>query len=70
MGFSQASDIDAAHGGNGLTFTMEITSIIDRLVLSGRFELDDLAVDLVPLGTIPAEARVNIGRISIFRQFE
>ena len=70
FGVSQASDPDGSHAGNGITFTLEITKIIDKLHLGGDFDVDQLSVEFVPLDTIPDTAEVRIGRISVFRQFE
>jgi tyrosinase len=70
FGVSQASDPNGRHAGNGITYTLEITRIIDKLHLSNTFEVDDLAVYLVPFETIPDVAKVKIGRISVYRQFE
>lgn len=70
FGVSQASDPGGRHAGNGITYTLEITRIVDRLHLSDNFDVDELAVYLVPFETIPDAAQVRIGRISIYRQFE
>ncbi|MER9507196.1 tyrosinase family protein [Mesorhizobium sp. LSJC264A00] len=70
FGVSQASDPAGKHAGNGITFTLEITKVIDKLHLDHDFDVDKLSVDFVPLGNIPNAAKVSIGRISIYRQFE
>ena len=70
FGVSQASDPNGKHAGNGITYTLEITRIIDKLHLSNAFEVDELSVDFVPFESIPDAAKVKIGRISIYRQFE
>lgn len=70
FGVSQASDADGRHAGNGITYNLDITRIVDKLHLVGAFDADDLSVYLVPMGTIPEAAKVRIGRISVYRQFE
>ena len=71
FGVSQASDPDDEQGGQGLTFVLEITDIVDELNLEGSFDVESLPVRLVPLRPLDEEAEeddLSIGRISIFRQ--
>jgi tyrosinase len=56
------------HAGDGLTFVLEITHVLDALHLSGTLNIDQLQVRLVPRNPVPEAAQVSIGRISIFRQ--
>ena len=70
FGVSQASDPAGGHAGNGITYTLEITRIVDKLHLGDNFNVDELAVFLVPAANIPEAAQVRVGRISIYRQFE
>lgn len=70
FGVSQASDPAGGHAGNGITYTLEITRIVDKLHLSDTFDVNELSVYLVPFENIPEAAKVRIGRISIYRQFE
>lgn len=70
FGVSQASDPAGRHAGNGITYTLEITRIVDSLHLASDFDVDELAVYLVPIEVIPEAAKVRIGRISLYRQFE
>ena len=70
FGVSQASDPAGKHAGNGITYTLEITKVVDKLHLDHNFDADKLSVDFVPLGNIPDAAKVKIGRISVYRQFE
>ena len=64
FGASQAT----ASGGEGLTFVLEITKIVDELHLNNELDVDSLDVRVVPLNPVPEEAKVSIGRISLFRQ--
>lgn len=68
FGVRKASLVDGEHAGQGLTFALEITSIVDALHLNHALDVDALDVRLVPVQAVPAEAQVSIGRVSIFRQ--
>jgi len=68
FGVRKATLADNTHAGNGLTFVLEITHVIDTLHLAGALNADQLHVRLVPLNPVPEAAKISIGRISIFRQ--
>jgi tyrosinase len=68
FGVRKASLVDDKHAGNGLTFVLEITHIIDTLHLAGALKANQLQVRLVPLNPVPEAAQISIGRISVFRQ--
>lgn len=68
FGLRKASLADGPHGGGGISVTLEVSDIVDRLHLSGALGGDGLAVDLVPTVAIPDSAQVRIGRISLHRQ--
>jgi tyrosinase len=68
FGVRKATMKDGEHSGNGLTFVLEITNIIDRLHLAGTLDGGHLDVRLVPRNPVSKGARVSIDRISIFRQ--
>ncbi|HZA32518.1 MAG TPA: tyrosinase family protein [Propionibacteriaceae bacterium] len=68
FGVSQASDFDDEHAGQGLTFVLEITDVVDQLHLEGEFDVDSLPVRIVPVRPIRRKSELSIGRISIFRQ--
>jgi tyrosinase len=70
FGVTQASDPAGKHAGNGINTTMEITDIVDKLHLEGTFNVDTFSVQIVPFDSIPESAKVKIGRISLYRQFE
>lgn len=70
FGVSEASDPAGKHAGNGMTYTLEITKVVDKLHLDHNFDVNNLSVDIVPLGNIPDAAKIKIGRISVYRQFE
>lgn len=68
FGVAEASDPEGAHAGSGITYAMEITPIVDRLYLSGDFDLAELAVLVVPWSPVPEASKVHIGRVSLYRQ--
>ena len=68
FGVRKATEIDGPHAGQGLTFVLEITDIIDDLHLGGAFDVDAIDVRIVPVKPVAEEAEITIGRISIFRQ--
>ncbi|HJQ02284.1 MAG TPA: tyrosinase family protein [Jatrophihabitans sp.] len=68
FGLRKASTPDNEHGGDGLTFVLEITDIVDHLHLSNSFDVERLPVRIVPMHPVSEEAPITIGRISIFRQ--
>jgi tyrosinase len=68
FGVRKASLKDDEHAGQGLTFVLEITKIVDALHLKNKFDADALSVEIVPLKPVPEQAQISIGRVSIFRQ--
>jgi tyrosinase len=68
FGVRKASKVDDTHAGNGLTFVLEISDVVDRLHLTGALDAGQLHVSLVPRHPVPDEAQISIGRISVFRQ--
>jgi tyrosinase len=68
FGLRKASTPDDEHAGQGLTFVLEITGIVDRLHLENSFDVDRLSVRIVPVHPVANEVELTIGRISVFRQ--
>ena len=68
FGLSKASAMDGPHAGDGLTFVIEITHVIDTLHLAGALNVNQLHVRLVPLRPVPEAKPVTIGHLTIFRQ--
>ncbi|MEO1022546.1 MAG: tyrosinase family protein [Bacteroidota bacterium] len=67
FGLLDASDKDGQHGGTGLSFTIDITTIIDDLHLENKLDADSLDVSIYP-NNIPEDESINVGRISIYRE--
>ena len=68
FGVRKATMAEGPHAGQGLTFVLEITKIIDDLHLSNALDVDALDVRIVPVRPVADEAQVTVGRVSIFRQ--
>lgn len=68
FGLRQSSQPDESHGGQGLSFSLEITRIVDALHLSDGLKQDSLQVTVVPSLPLPEQATITIGRISIYRK--
>lgn len=67
FGLRRASLADGRHAGEGLSFILEITDIIDRLHLDGALDANALDVKIVPHNPVPEQAQITVGRISIYR---
>lgn len=68
FGARKATMANGEHAGDGLTFVLDITHIVDALHLRGALDVNELPVRLVATKPIPDAAQVSIGRISLFRQ--
>ncbi len=68
FGLRRASLKDGQQGGQGLSFVLEITKIVDALFLGNALDVDSLQVRIVPHRAIPEQADITVGRVSIYRQ--
>lgn len=68
FGVRKATVASGGQGGDGLTFVLDITHVIDALHLAGAFNLAKLQVRLAPLKPVPESAQISIGRVSVYRQ--
>ena len=68
FGVRRASLADGGHGGSGLTFVLDISSIIDSLQVGNTLEADSLDVRIVPDHAVPEGANITIGRVSVYRE--
>jgi tyrosinase len=68
FGVRKATLTEGEHGGQGLTFVLDITNIVDALHLQNALEVDSLNVRIVPVKPVPQSAQIRVGRIRIFRQ--
>lgn len=67
FGVRKASRASAEHGGNGVTQVLEITKLVDELVLTTD-RLDHLDVEFVANDEILDDEVVSIDRVSVYRQ--
>ena len=68
FGLRAASAPGGKHGGQGLSFTLEITKIVDALHISDQLNANALKVTLVPSKPISEQVPITIGRISLYRK--
>lgn len=68
FGLRRASLKDGEHGGQGLTFVLDITDVIDKQFLDNALDVDSLDVRIVPNHAVPDSAEITVGRVSIYRQ--
>jgi tyrosinase len=68
FGLRSASLKDGKHAGQGLNFILDITKIVDALHLQNAFDADSLKVALVPRRALPDQAKITVGRISVYRE--
>ena len=68
FGARTASAPDGAHAGEGLTFSLDISRIVDSLHLSGGLGGGTFDFRLVPRNRVSSDAKITIGRIGVYRQ--
>lgn len=68
FGLRRASSQDGAHGGEGLTFVLDITNVIDSLFLGNALDTSSLDVRIEPNHEVPDDEELTIGRVSVYRQ--
>ncbi|TDR81934.1 hypothetical protein [Paludibacterium purpuratum] len=68
FGVRKASLPQGEYSGNGVTYVLDVSHVIDTLHLAQSLTEANLHVSLVPIQPVPDEAKVSIGRISLYRQ--
>ena len=68
FGLRRASVKDGAHGGAGLSFILDVSGFVDQLHLQDRLSDEAIQVSLIPRRTLPGEAAIEVGRVSLYRQ--
>ncbi|ACT93073.1 tyrosinase family protein [Dyadobacter fermentans] len=68
FGLRRATVSDGQHGGEGLSFILDITPFIDELHLNNALNADAVKVAIVPDKPLPDGTEVTIGRVSIYRE--
>lgn len=68
FGLREASAKSGAHGGRGLNFALDLSRSMDAQRLRELLASDSINVTLVPHRSVKKEARITVGKISIFRK--
>jgi tyrosinase len=68
FGISRATESDGPHGGNGVSFSLDITRVLGDLHLEEDFDPSALQVELVPRNESGVEPDVTVDRVSIYRE--
>ncbi|MCD0456837.1 tyrosinase family protein [Chryseobacterium sp. LC2016-27] len=69
FGLRNASLGDSHGGRNGLSFSLDITNIIDELHLENDLDtINSLDIAVTPDNEILADAKITVGRVSIYRE--
>lgn len=68
FGLRRASMKDLGHGGSGLTFELDITSLIDALYVENALQTDTLDVKILPSHAVDSDAPISVGRVSVYRE--
>jgi tyrosinase len=67
FGVREASESDEEHGGSGLTFSFDITGVVQRLQETGEWDPERLRVTFTPVRAGAVEGGdVSAGRVSLF----
>lgn len=68
FGLQNATAKDRAHGGGGLTIKLDITKVVDELLLSGDSDVNNLDVLIQPVNIVAEGNELSVDRISIYRK--
>jgi tyrosinase len=68
FGLSEASFDSGPHGGQGLSFALDISKLVDSLHLKRALDTDSIDVSVVPNRPVTDDAQITVGRISIYRK--
>jgi tyrosinase len=68
FGLSKATQSDSPHGGNGLSFSLEITNLLGDLHLNEGLDADNLQVRIVPRVQTEVAPDVTVDRVSVYRE--
>jgi len=67
FGVLEASQSDEEHSGSGLTFSFEITGVVERLQEAGEWDPEHLRVTFTPVRAAEEQTgNVRAGRVSLF----
>jgi tyrosinase len=66
FGVAESSRTTAEHGGDGLTYVLDITDVVQQLSQKGDWNPKHVRVTLAPLDAYEAESAATVGRISLY----
>lgn len=68
FGLRRASYKDGKHAGQGLSFVLEVTKIVDALHLKQALNTNSVPVTIVARTKVPDQAKITVGQVRIYRQ--
>jgi tyrosinase len=69
FGLIEASDTGGEMAGSGLTFTFDITDLVERLESSGDWDPDHLDIAISPARPVEGDVEeIRIGRVGVYRE--
>ncbi|PCE30699.1 tyrosinase family protein [Burkholderia ubonensis] len=68
FGLRRASTADGAHGGDGLTYVLDISRLLDQLYLEDQLPSGNITVTLLARRALPPKGTIEVGRVSVYRQ--
>ncbi|OJA46543.1 tyrosinase [Burkholderia ubonensis] len=68
FGLRRASTADGAHGGDGLTYVLDISHLLDELYREDQLPSANITVTLLARRALPDEEKIEVGRVSVYRQ--
>jgi tyrosinase len=68
FGLREASLVDGRHLGGGLSFLLDVSSIVDRMHLDGALNTNALRVTILPNRPLPDGVEILVGQVSVYRE--
>ncbi len=68
FGLRRASAAHGAHGGEGLSFVLDVSHLTDRLFQQDGLGEESLRVTLRPRSALPQGTQVEVGQLRLYRQ--
>ncbi len=68
FGLRRASVAKGKHVGGGLSFLLDISPIVDQMHLENTLNIENVRVTVVPNRPVSGNAKITVGRVSIYRE--
>lgn len=68
FGLRRASQKDGEHGGEGLTFALDISNVVDNMFLGNNIDVNALDVRIEPNHAVSDDSELTVGRVSVYRK--